>query len=89
MPKFKCWSMELGETENDVVAHFSDNPELAAETYVRVYERRAGEYPVAKGNDSMTIHVRRLDDGVLFEVLVGGFAVPTYNGRIIKGPDNA
>lgn len=90
MPKFKCWNVEQrGETENDAVIHYSDHPEEAAESYVRAYERRAGEYPVAKGNEMMEVNVRRLDDGALFEVLVGGVAVPTYNGRIIKGPDNA
>lgn len=89
MKQFKCWIAERGETEDDAITHCCDYPEEAAESYVRTYERRVGEYPVARGNEMMEVTVRRLDDGVLFEVLVGGVAVPTYNGRIIKAIANA
>lgn len=85
MAKFKCWLPECGETEDSAIPHCSDYPELAAESHVRDYEQRTREFTVGSGNELLTVQVRRLDDRVLFEVLVGGVAMPpTYNGRIIK-----
>lgn len=85
MAKFKCWNVEqCGKTEDDAVILYREFPERAAESYVHDYEWQNGEYAIARGDEMMTVNVRRLDDGVLFKVLVSGVAVPTYSGQIIK-----
>ncbi len=79
--EYYVWCPENGDTIDDAVLIGAAGVEDAAEQWVERHERRACEYSVAAGRESLTVRVRPESRDEVTIVDVEGVPTPTYLGR--------